>query len=145
MRMKTFLLSCLLLLGALLAPAAEAQLARLEVTVHGLEPATGTVEVSLFNSATTFLKKPFLQKAAAVDGAEKLTFEFVGLLDGEYALVVVHDENDNKVLDNGFLGFGGEGIGYSNDAVPWLLGRPSFDAARFTIGEEDMAITVTLK
>lgn len=142
--MKICLSSCLLILGVLLSPTAAAQLAQLEVTVHGLQPATGTVEVTLFNSAATFLKKPFLQKAAAVEGADELTFRFVGLLDGEYALVVVHDENGNKVLDSGFLGFGSEGIGYSNDAAPWL-GRPSFDDARFTIGEEDLAITVNLK
>ena len=142
--MKTLLLSCLVMFGTLLAPAAQAQLVRLDVIVQGLEPATGTVEVTLFNAAETFLKKPFLQQAAEVDGAAQLTFNFVGLLDGEYAVVVVHDENGNQVLDSGFLGFGSEGIGYSNDAAPWL-GRPSFDQAKFAIGQDDLDITITLQ
>ena len=55
----------ILIMGTLLLIpfAAEAQLARLTVTVQGLNPATGTVEISLFNSAESFMKEPFLQKS----------------------------------------------------------------------------------
>jgi len=121
---------------------AQAQLAKLSVTIRGLEPATGKLEVSLFNSAESFLKKPLLQNSEPVDGNEETT-EFVGLVEGEYAVVVVHDENDNGVLDTGFLGFGGESYGYSNNAFSWL-GRPSFNAARFTVGAEDQEIVIDL-
>jgi uncharacterized protein (DUF2141 family) len=122
---------------------AEAELAKLTVTIRGLEPATGTLEVSLFNSADTFLKKPLLQNSEPVEGQEEITSEFTGLTDGDYAVVVVHDENDNGVLDTGFLGFGGESYGYSNNAYSWLA-RPSFDAAHFTIGTEDQQIEIDL-
>jgi len=122
---------------------AQAQLAKLTVTIRGLEPATGKLEVSLFNSAESFLKKPLLQNSEPVDGNEEITTEFVGLVEGDYAVVVVHDENDNGVLDTGFLGFGGESYGYSNNAFSWL-GRPSFNAARFTVGSEDQKIVIDL-
>jgi len=140
--MRTFRI---LLLGMLmLTPfVAEAQLAKLTVTVRGLEPATGTVEISLFNSADTFMITPFLQKSEKVDGQEEVKVEFAGLIDGDYAVVVVHDENDNGVLDTGFLGFGGESFGYSNDASSWL-GRPGFDSASFPVGGEDKEILITL-
>jgi len=135
----------ILILGMLMLTPfmAEAQLAKLTVTVRGLDPATGTVEISLFNSAESFMKEPFLQKSQKVDGKEEVTVEFAGLIDGDYAVVVVHDENDNGVLDTGFLGFGGESYGFSNDASSWL-GRPSFEAARFTVGTEDLEIQIDL-
>ena len=127
----------------LLPMLAEAQLALLTVKVDGLEPATGAVEVSLFNSADSFMKTPFLQQSKPVDGNEDIAIEFAGLLDGDYAIVVVHDENDNGVLDTGFLGLGGESYGYSNNASTWL-GRPKFEAARFTIGVDDLEMAINL-
>ena len=124
----------------LLPGIGHAQLAKLTIRVQALDPTTGSVEVSLFNSADTFMKKPMVQQSKEVNGNAELVFEFSGLLDGAYAAVAVHDENGNGVLDNGFLGMGGESYGYSNDAGPWL-GRPSFEAATFLLGTEDLEIT----
>ena len=136
----TTLVTALLLLMPFIA---EAQLATLAITVHGLEPATGSVEVSVFDSEESFMKTPFLQQSQPVEENEELYFEFVGLVDGDYAVVVVHDENDNGLLDTGFLGFGGESFGYSNDVAPFL-GRPSFDSAKVNIGETDLSIEINL-
>jgi len=137
--------SYIVILGALLLMPllAEAELAKLTVTIRGLVPATGTVEISVFNSAESFLHKPVLQKSEPVDGKGEITAEFFGMVEGNYAVVAVHDENDNGALDTGFLGFGGESYGYSNDAFSWL-GRPGFDAARFAIGAEDVEIFIDL-
>jgi uncharacterized protein (DUF2141 family) len=132
-----------LLIPLLLPVCAQAQLATLGVVVAGLEPPAGKVEVSLFTSEQDFMKKPFLQQTQEAAGAHELRFEFAGLTEGEYGVVVVHDENDNGVYDAGFLGFGGEGVGYSNDAAP-LLGRPSFEAVRFGIGSSDVEILIRL-
>lgn len=134
-----------LLLAVLATPAGAAdRLARLTVDVDGLEPPTGRVEVSLFETAESFMKKPYLQQVQAIDGQTRLQFEFAGIAPGDYAIVVVHDENDNGLYDAGFLGFGGEGLGYSNDARP-LLGRPSFDAAHFTVEGEDLTVTIHVR
>jgi uncharacterized protein (DUF2141 family) len=122
---------------------AQAQLAKLTVTVNGLNPTTGSVEVSVFNAEETFMQSPFLQQSQAVDENEQLEFEFAGLLDGDYAIVVVHDENDNGLLDTGFLGFGGESFAYSNDATSFL-GRPSFESAKVSVGETDLTIEINL-
>lgn len=133
------MLKALAFVSLLLPGIAHAQLARLTVHVQGLEPTTGTLEVSLFNSAETFMQKPMVQQSRPVNGNAELVFEFSGLLEGQYAAVAVHDENENGVLDNGFLGIGGESFGYSNDAGPWL-GRPSFEAASFAVDTEDLEI-----
>lgn len=119
-----------------------AQLVNLSVRVVRAEPATGTLEISLFNSAETFLKEPFLQTSGPVneDGTHNALFAKVPT--GEYAVVVVHDENDNGQLDNGFLGLGGEGYAFSNDARP-LFGRPSFERAKFAV-EIDTSVEISL-
>jgi uncharacterized protein (DUF2141 family) len=123
---------------------AHAQLAKLTVVVSSIEPSTGTVEVSVFNTAATFMQKPLLQNSKKADGRSEATFEFAGLLVGSYAVVVVHDANDNGVLDTGFLGMGGEHYAYSNGASSWL-GRPEFEAASFSVGKEDVEILIALE
>lgn len=115
----------------------------LTVRVVDADPVTGTVEISLFNSAETFLKQPYLQTSGPVneDGSHQARFGKVP--PGEYAVVVVHDENGNGKLDTGFLGFGGESYAYSNDARP-LFGRPSFDEVKFAVGSATR-ITISLE
>ena len=129
--------------AALLAPAASvAQVADLEVRVVGAAAQEGTVEISLFNSAEAFMREPFLQMTGqpADDGAYLATF--FAIPTGEYAIVVVHDENDNGRLDNGLFGIGGEAWGFSNGVRP-LLGWPDFADAAFEV-REDAGIEIEL-
>lgn len=135
-------LAATLLALSFVATPAEAQLATLTVHVRGADPATGTVEVSLFNSADTFMAQPFLQVSGVVgeDGSEEAIFEAVPT--GEYAVVVAHDANDNGELDSGFLGFGGESYAWSNNVSPWF-GWPEFDDAKFSV-ESDTEIEILL-
>lgn len=131
-----FKISRLTILSLTLLPTlAVAELPALTVDVSGAEPATGTIEISIFNSSETFLKKAYLQKpcSPAEDGSCSVTFS--ALDEGDYAVVITHDANDNKKLDNGFLGFGAEGFAYSNGASNPLFGRADFEDARITITE----------
>ena len=133
-----------LALSLLLFPlSATAQMPSLKVVVSGAEVATGVMEVSLFNSAEDFLVEPLNQQSGEINEDGQFVAEFFGLVEGDYAVVVVHDENDNGMLDTGFLGFGGESIGYSNDARP-LLGRPSFDDAKIQVTEHGQQIEISL-
>jgi uncharacterized protein (DUF2141 family) len=120
-----------------------AQVADLTIRVVGADTAEGTVEISLFNSADEFMRKPFLQMSGmAVDvGVYEATFAAVP--SGEYAAVAVHDENGNGKLDNGLLGFGGERYGFSNGVGP-LLGWPAFENAAVTVGE-DLTVEIELR
>lgn len=131
------------LLLSIIPLAAWGQMPSVKLTVSGADPATGTIEATLFNSAQDFLLQAHLQKSGEV--AEDGTFEaeFAGLEEGEYAIVVVHDANDNGVFDAGLLGFGGESVAYSNNASTWL-GRPGFDDAKFTVDQAGQAIHIAL-
>ena len=121
----------------------SAELSSLKVTVTNAVTTTGTVEVTLFNSSESFLKEAFLQQGGKVGEDGTFVAEFAGLEEGEYAVVAVHDENDNGAYDSGFLGFGGESLGYSNNARSWLS-RPDFDDAKLSIGAEGTEIEISL-
>ncbi|MGK2924798.1 MAG: DUF2141 domain-containing protein [Lysobacterales bacterium] len=129
-------------LFALVPVLGLAQVADISVRVVRAEPATGTLEISLFNSAETFLQEPFLQTSGPVNEDGRYAALFAKVPTGEYAVVVVHDENGNGKLDNGFLGIGGEGYAFSNDARP-LFGRPSFERAKFAV-ENDTRVEINL-
>lgn len=120
-----------------------AALPGVEVQVKNLSSTDGTVEVSLFHSAESFLTQPYLQQSGKVAEDGSYTTYFASLPEGEYAVVVVHDANDNGQLDLGFLDFGGEDYGYSNNVRPWF-GRPDFDEVKFVVGDTDVTLEIDL-
>lgn len=134
---------CCILSMLLLPTLTLAEQKTIKVQVHGVQPASGTLEISLFNSAENFMKEPHLQESLAVGEEGLLEAEFADLLDGEYAVVVVHDANDNGALDRGFLGIGGEGYGFSNDAMHWF-GWPDFEDASFTVEGSETIVEINL-
>ena len=134
----------LALFMSLLSPVlALADLPSVRVVVSGLSPATGTVEVSLFDSAESFMVEPYLQQSGSAGDDGCFETEFVGLPDGEYAVVMVHDANDNGKLDSGFLGFGGEAYGFSNNAQSWF-GWPDFEDAKIMVDQPATLVEIDL-
>lgn len=127
-----------------LAPSlAWAELPTLTVHVGGAEPPTGTLEVTVFNSPETFLANAYLQRSGTVGEDGTFTAIFSAIPEGDYAVVVIHDANDNKKLDNGILGFGAESFAYSNGASNPLFGRATFEDAKFEV-VGDLEIEITL-
>ena len=120
---------------------ALAELPGVKVFVSNISPTTGTVEVTLFNSAESFLTEVYLQQSGQADEYGNFEVEFVSLPEGEYAVVVVHDENDNGKLDAGFLGFGGESYGYSNN-VGTVFGRPDFEDVKLTVDQPKTLVEI---
>jgi uncharacterized protein (DUF2141 family) len=121
--------------GILFSTPCLAALPKLTVVVSGLEPATGIVEVSLFDSEEDWRKEPFLQKKGPAFGDGTFRVSFAALPEGEYAIIVVHDANSNDKLDRGFLGLFGEQYGFSGDAHRWFF-QPSFEEAKFDFSED---------
>ncbi len=141
--LKKTVASCLAGFVLFFSVPAEAELPSLAVYVTYALPATGTLEITLFNSEENFLQEVFLQLSGEVKEDGTYSGYFAGLEEGEYALVVVNDENDNGEYDSGFLGFGAEPLGYSNNVRP-LLGRPDFDEVKFSIGPGVNEIKISL-
>ena len=131
-------------LALIFSGPAEAELPSLAVYVTSTVPATGTLEITLFDSEQNFMQEAFLQLSGEVNEDGTYSGYFAGLEEGDYALVVVNDENGNGGYDSGFLGFGAEPLGYSNNVRP-LLGRPDFEDVKFSIGPGVNEIKISLE
>ena len=123
--------------------SAFAALPSLTVHVTHAVPSQGEIEVTLFNSAETFLHDIYLQESGTPDENGEFTAKFAGIEEGDYAVVVVHDETGNETYDPGILGFGSEGLGYSNNVRQWFS-RPDFDEVKITVEGESTEISIEL-
>jgi len=142
--MKHISIAHIALILAMLNPiTVMAALPGVVVQVSNFSSTDGTVEVSLFDSAESFFVKPYLQQSGKVDENGSYTTYFASLPAGEYAVIVIHDANDNGQLDRGFLDVGGEDYGYSNQVQTWFF-RPDFDEVKFVVGDTDVVVEIDL-
>lgn len=109
-----------------------------KVTIENPLNNKGHVLIGLHN-AETFMKADGLQsaKVKVIDGKAIATFENVTA--GNYAVMVVHDENDNSRMDFEANGMPKENYGMSNN--PMLMGPPTFNDAKFEL-KEDAEISI---
>lgn len=126
-------------------PAAAAGTS-IRITATGLRSSDGEVSCALYRSATGFPSKPeraARQVVAPIRGATA-TCVFDDVTPGPAAVSVYHDANANKKLDLRFGIIPRESIGASNNPKA-RLGPPKFDAARFVVGAQPIALSVTLQ
>jgi uncharacterized protein (DUF2141 family) len=69
---------------------------------------------------------------------------FDGVAPGDYAVVALHDEDDDGTLDRSRLGLPTEGVAFSSGARI-RFGPPSFDEARFELGARDAELALELQ
>jgi uncharacterized protein (DUF2141 family) len=100
----------------------------LEVTVKNIKGAKGTIRVGLFTNENDFLKKAAEGKIVKATGTE-VTVVFENLKPGDYAVSVIHDENENGELDSNLVGIPKEGFGFGNNAMG-MFGPPDFQQAK---------------
>lgn len=134
-----------MLLGVLCAGALWAGDFTLTVEVRGLKSEQGMVLGAVHGSAATFPAKPvpgYLKgKAKIENGVAELRFE--GLDEGQYAVLVFHDENGNGKLDRNAVGLPKEPMGISNDVKP-KMAAPKFEEAAVAV-KGDLKIVITVK
>jgi uncharacterized protein (DUF2141 family) len=120
----------LLSMSVMLVVSAAAQ-NTIEITVKNIKAIKGSIRVGLFNSESTFLKDAIDGKIVKVSASE-VTVVFENLKPGEYAVSVIHDENDNGELDSNVVGIPKEGFAFGNNAVG-MFGPPDFAKAKVTV------------
>ena len=102
--------------------------------------------VSLYNSKKGF---PGKHEQAFASALKKVTSSndsvvFEHLPYGNYAVSIMHDENNNGKLDTNFFGVPKEGVGVSNN--PKIgFGGPKFQDSVFTLDQKELEITVAMK
>ena len=114
----------------------------LKLVVEGVKNTRGVIGVLVFNSAAGWPEdvSSAVTSEAVPAQAPETVLELHNLPAGEYAVVVLHDENSNKKLDRNWLGKPKEQWGMSNNPH-FAHSAPSFGSARFPFaGDEQLHI-----
>lgn len=115
------------------------------INITNLRNDKGHVLVSLFKEGEGFpdkAEKAFRKEKVAVSN-KKATIQFSSVPAGNYAVAILHDENDDAKMNKTWLGLPKEGYGFSNN-VMGTLGPPAYNKASFrhTAGQ---ATTIEIK
>ena len=114
------------------------------VRVYGMRSSQGTVRVKVHHHGRDFpASTDVIARELQPANGESARFEFPALPHGTYAVVVLHDEDDDAELDRGLLGRPTEGIGFSSGARV-RFGPPSFEEAAFELREKRVELRVEL-
>ena len=151
MTTRTFLgLSQLAIAGLLSSGAAQAgpsaNTATISVTVGPLRTSNGSLACRLHAAADGFPRSAtgtVSQRVKITAGSARCVFENVSA--GTYAIVVHHDENDNRQCDKNRLGMPLEGYGVSNNHTH-ALSAPKWHESKFLVeGGKDRALAISLR
>ncbi|HEV2247683.1 MAG TPA: DUF2141 domain-containing protein, partial [Terriglobia bacterium] len=127
-----------LLLACSVPSRASGQGYTLTITAEGVSSSKGVVGVLIFNSPQgwpTDNARAF--RAVAVPAHPgSVEIQISDLPPGDYAVVVLHDLNENRKLDRTWYGKPKEQWGMSENP-PVHFSAPGFDKARFTLDRDE--------
>ncbi|WP_179352001.1 DUF2141 domain-containing protein [Winogradskyella vidalii] len=109
------------------------------VTIDNIKNDNGKVLISL-HTTDTFMKGKGLMNAQSEIKDGKITVTFKDVEPGEYALLAVHDENENKRMDFRDNGMPLESYGASNNVMNF--GPPQFEDAKFTTADKNLEMNI---
>ena len=138
---KYFLLSTLLVLFVSLSIAQAPQKGvEISINIKGISNKNGKMMIALYNSESTFLKKPFKVCMGLIKNDEsKIVFN--NIKPGVYAISCYHDENSNQKLDFNSMGIPKEPTAASNNAKGFF-GPPKFKDAKFEISDKNKNLII---
>ncbi|WP_347925145.1 DUF2141 domain-containing protein [Pontimicrobium sp. SW4] len=137
--MKTLSLFIALIISTTLSFAQESKGQDITVTIENISNDRGHVVIGL-HTADTFMKTEALQQTAAKVKDGKVVYTFKNVAPGNYALLALHDENDNKRMDFEPNGMPLESFGLSNN--PMLMGPPTFSEGKFVVADKSIELTI---
>ena len=123
----------------------DEQTGEIKVTISGIRNETGNIKISLFDREDPFPEnheQAVGRIIAEIEGSIASAV-FKGIPYGEYAISVMHDENNNFILDSNWLGIPREGYGASNNPAP-RMGPPRYDDARFSFRQPEITLTIKM-
>lgn len=110
--------------------------ARISVRISNVESDKGNCIVCVYDNAKSFSEKggtPVSCLTAPIAG-KNATALFENLKPGTYAIMVIHDANNNRKFDNNFLGIPKEGYGASQNKLPFAA-APKFEENKITVSD----------
>ncbi|MCT4628269.1 DUF2141 domain-containing protein [Winogradskyella sp.] len=137
--MKHLILTFALALTTLFGFSQENEGITITVTIDNVANNNGKVVMSLHTSET-FMKGKGIKSAEANIKDGKATATFENVLSGEYAIIALHDENDNKRMDFRENGMPLESYGMSNN--PMSFGPPQYEDAKFKVKDNNLDLNI---
>lgn len=111
------------------------------IKVEGFKTSKGNAIVRVFKQKKGFPKNESLAyKVIKCKIAHNKCIAKISLPTGIYAIAIVHDENNNNVLDKNWAGMPVESVGLSNFDK---MAKPSFDKSKIHI-EKDLTIQIKM-
>jgi uncharacterized protein (DUF2141 family) len=125
----------------LLAAAAGATAATVEVHVTAVAGGKGTVKVAVCDRERFLKQCAYSASAPARDGENVILVPNVPK--GSWAVLAYQDENNNGELDRNLIGIPKENYGFSRDAAS-KFGPPGFDDAVIEVGDAPTVAKIRL-
>lgn len=116
---------------------------RLEILVTGFRNTNGVLRVALFSQPKGFPEKwgDAVRLAITEIAGKDARVVFRDIPPGEYAVSVLHDEDNDAKLRTNFLGMPREGYGASGEATP---GKPRWEKAVFPLHRRTLRLRINL-
>ncbi|MBV7267819.1 DUF2141 domain-containing protein [Winogradskyella luteola] len=137
--MKNAFLTFALALTTLFGFSQEEKGIIITVTIDNVKNDTGKVLMSL-HSSETFMKGKGIQNAETKIKDGKVVITFKDVAPGEYAIMALHDENENQRMDFRENGMPLESYGMSNNVMSF--GPPQYDDAKFKVEDKDLEMII---
>jgi len=132
--------------GLLVATSAPVSAGTVTITVTDLRNTKGVVRACMTTVENVFprcIRDPNSHRTV-VKAAETITITFADVEPGDYAIALLHDENEDGKA-NRVLGMAPkEGYGFSRDA-PVRMAPPDWEDAVFTIGSASQDLTIKMR
>jgi uncharacterized protein (DUF2141 family) len=126
-------------------PAESQAVYTLTVEIEGLRNSTGNIDMLVFDQSQGWPDEiPYSIRKYEVPAMEgNMVLKVEGLPAGEYAVIVVHDENLNRRIDKDWRGVPIEQWGMSNNPRVYMS-TPAYHRAKFRM-DGDMQVRVPMK
>lgn len=140
---RAFVLGVSAVAVGMTAPAAAQSLT---ITITDVRNTEGVVRACLTSMESVFPRcnRDPDARSSTVRSDSTVTIRFNDVAPGEYAIAVLHDENENGKIDR-VLGMAPrEGYGFSRDA-PVRMAPPDWDDAVFEMGASSKSVTIKMR
>lgn len=112
----------------------------LKIRITNIEINKGKLNVAIFNNPKDWLEKPFAAQSVPASKNE-LEFTF-SLPEGNFAISVYQDVNNNGKLDHGFIPIPKEPVGFGNNYKPFA--KPDYNQATIIFKKDSKPLEIKL-
>jgi len=141
--MQTLVLGIFLVICNYITHAQEPKGVDINVQINNIKSNNGFILLGLHDQETFMARGvPALKRIKEEIKNGEIKVVFKNIPEGQYAIMVVHDENANNRMDFELNGMPKENYGTSNNEMSF--GPPIFEDAKFKVSNENLDIEIRL-